>query len=238
MPYHGVRGDFLLGLVAEGKDYSLEEQTLGGCRFCVLTLPEGKLRRQMALRRGARELQRRRVRRCVFPEGFTLPICFSQRGIAAVDVQPLLRKKAGQWVFTERQARGLGGNVAVNCERLTEDVEHAVRLLLDQLGSVSLPPVRGAEELQKELRWDSGAVLRLLPKPKLFEAETLLDFSDSPAEGQALTLRLGESRLPCFSLPKDLTEEFPPLVDHAQLAAALWEMGKLPTDRIGLKSRM
>ena len=238
MPYHGVRGDFLLGLVAEGKDYSLEEQTLGGCRFCVLTLPEGKLRRQMALRRGAQELQRRRVRRCVFPEGFAQLICFSQRGIAAVDVEPLLRKKAGQWVLTERQARGLEGSVAVNCERLTEDVERGVRLLLEQLGSVSLTPVRGAEELQKELRRDSGAVLRLLPKPKLFEAETLLDFSGSSAEGQALTLRFGESRLPCFLLPKDLTEEFPPTADHAQLAAALWEMGKLPADRIGLKSRM
>ncbi len=238
MPYHGVRGDFLLGLVMEGTAFSLKEEVRMDCRFCVLTLPQGKLRRRMALRRGVRELQRRRVRRCVFPEDFVQQDRFSQSGIEAVDVGALLRRKAGQWVLTERRARGLKGSVAVSCGRLTEDVEQAVRLLLDQLGSVSMPPVRGAAELQKELRRDSGAVLRLLPKPKLSAAETLLDFSESSLKGQALTLRIGESKLPHFLLPKELAEEFPPTADRAQLAAMLWELGKLDGDRIGLKSRM
>ena len=78
MPYQGVRGDFLLGLVMEGNAFALEEKAIGGCVFFVLTLPQGSLRRRIALRRGARELQRQRVRRCVFPEEFSQQAYFQQ----------------------------------------------------------------------------------------------------------------------------------------------------------------
>ncbi len=238
MPYHGVRGDFLLGMVLDGSDFSLEERTIGGCGFCVLTLPQGELRRQVALRRGVRALQKRQVRCCVFPDDFSEQRYFLNKGIHGVDAQPLLRKKAGQWVVAERQARELAGSVAVSCDRMTEDVANAVRFLLGKMMCVSLPPIRGAEELQREIRRDSGAVLRLLPAPRLAEAETLLDFSFSALEGQELTLRFGESELPRFLLPEDVEQNAPHDTHSAQLAAALWEMGRIETAMIGLKSRI
>lgn len=234
MPYHGVRGDFLLGLVREGSAFSVEEQN----GFWVLSLPQGSFRRRIALERGTRELQRRQVRRCVFPEHFPQQTWFARRGIEGVDVLPLLRKKAGEWVLAERQARGLAGSVAVFAEQLNGDVEGALHLLLKRIGSVSLPPLRGAEELQRELLRESGAVLRLLPPPRLFAAQTLLDFSRCAAAGEALTLRMGESELPCFTLPAEVAAEFPAHTNRAQLAAALWELGRLETKVIGLKSGM
>ena len=236
MPYHGVRGDFLLGLVTEGHAFALEEKEIGGCVFFVLTLPKGELRRRIALRRGARELRRQRVRRCVFPEEFSQQDCFLRRGVRAVDVQPLLRKKAGQWALAERQARGLGGSIAVHADCLAADVKNALCVLLREAGCVSFPQIRGAEELQRQLRRDSGAVLRLCSLPRLSEAETLLDFSASAAEGQALTLRMGETRPPRFLLPAEWADILPP--HGEQLAAALWELGKIPADKIGVKSRI
>lgn len=228
----------LLGLVMEGRSFSLEEKTLAGCVFCLLTLPRGGVRRQIALRRGVRGLQRRQVRRCIFPERFSEQDWLMQKGITAVDVQPLLRKKAGQWVLAERQARGLAGSIAVNADRLTEDVEHAVRFLLGKTGCISFPLIRGAEELQREIRRESGAVLRLFSPLRLSQAETLLDFSASASEGQVLTLRIGESELPRFLLPVEWREEFPSSANTAQLAAVLWELGRLEGDMIGLKSRI
>lgn len=238
MPYHGVRGDFLLGLVKEGVSFAQEEKALAGVRFCVLTLPQGKMRRRIAIERGIRGFERRRVRRCIFPENFSQLDCFTQRQINAVDVEPLLRKKAGHWVLAERQARGLDGSIAVMAERLTEDVENAVRLLLEKAGSVSMLSIRGTEELQRELRRDCGAVLRLLPMLQLSAAETLLDFSCSSLEGQALTLRIGENKTAEFLLPRELREEFPTMTNTAQLAAALWELGRAGIELIGLKSRI
>ena len=238
MPYHGMRGDFLLGLVVDGAAFSLEEKALGGCRFCVLTLPQGDLRRRIAIERGVRGLRKWRVRRCVFPERFPEQGFFWRQGIEAVDVQQLLRKKAGHWVLVERQARGFRGGISVLSDRLTEEVKRTLCLLLEKTGSVSIPLLRGAEELQRELRRDCGAVLRLLPISQLSMAETLLDFSCSSLEGQALTLRLGESVPPIFLLPRDLREDFPAATNTAQLAAALWELGKVETEMIGLKSRM
>ena len=236
MPYHGVRGDFLLGLVMVGNTFALEEQLIGGCVFCVLTLPEGGLRQRIALERGIRGLQRRRVRRCVFPEDFPQQDYFARRGVRALDVQPLLRKKAGQWALAERQARGLDGSIAVYADRMTEDVKNAVGALLKKTGCVSFSPIKGAEELQRQLRRDSGAVLRLCSPQRLSQAETLLDFSASAAEGQALTLRMGETRPPRFLLPAEWADIVPP--HGEQLAAALWELGKIPADKIGVKSRI
>ena len=234
MPYHGVRGDFLLGLVREDELYALEEQSIGNCVFCALTLPKGG--GWIALKRGLRGLQKRRVRRCVFAEGFPQKPYFLSRGIREVDVQPLLRKKAGQWALAERQARGLQGSIAVHTERLTEDVEKAVVALLEKTDCLLFPSIRGGEELQRQIRRDSGAVLRLCSPQRLSEAETLLDFSGSPWEGQALTLRIGETKPPCFLLPAEWAEKGN--VYGSQLAAALWELGEIPADRIGLKCRI
>lgn len=238
MPYHGVRGGFLLGLVANGDGFLMEERVLGGCPFLVLRLPTGGLRRQIALRRGIRELEKRCVRRCVFPQNFLEQSVFTKRGVEAVSPLPLLRKKAGEWVLAERQARGLTGSVGVAADRLTEDVAEAARLLLDHLGSVSLLRMEGAEELQQRLRRESGAVLRLLPPQKLSFVETLLNFSSCSIEGLTLTLRMEEGMLPRFLLPEELRREFPVEVNDAQLATALWACGKVETKRIGLKSRM
>ena len=238
MPYHGVRGDFLLGLVTNGETFSVEGCVLGGCPFFSLQLPTGSLRRQIALRRGIRELEKRCVRRCVFPQNFLEQSVFTKRGVEAVSPLPLLRKKAGEWVLAERQARGLTGSVGVAADRLTEDVAEAARLLLDHLGSVSLLRMEGAEELQQRLRRESGAVLRLLPPQKLSSVETLLNFSSCSIEGMTLTLRMEEGMLPRFLLPEELRREFPVEVNDAQLATALWACGKVETKRIGLKSRM
>ena len=125
----------------------------------------------------------------------------------------------------------------MSAEWLSDDVERAVRLLLEENLCVSTTPMRGAEQLQRQLRRESGAVLRLLA-PDFLEAETLLDFADSGLMGQALTLRMGKAELPRFLLPHPWEEIFPPFTHSGQLSAALWELGKVKAEKIGLKSRM
>lgn len=222
----------------EGDAFSQKQQCVEGVPFWVLTLPRNRVRRSIALQRGIRGLQKRGVYRCVFPEGFSQRTWFSDRGVEGVDVRSLLRKKAGEWALEERRARRLTGSVAVQTERLTGDVERAVRRLLGEVLCVSLVKVRGAEELQGSLRRESGAVLRLLAASELPAAETLLDFSDSAWEGRLLTLRLEKTELPHFLLPSPWRGAFPPGIDSGELAAALWSLGKVKTERIGLKSRM
>lgn len=228
----------LLGLLEEGERYGVAVRTFGGAAFCVLTLPRERLRRGAALWRGVRMLRRRGVRRCVFYEGFAQEEYFAARGITAVDARALLRRKAGAWTLIERESRGLCGTVAVAAERMTPATEQIVRLLLRHTASVLLREMPGAERVQMQLRRESGAVVRLIPPASLARAETLLTLDEPALAGAVLTLCPQTSALPRFVLPSPWQERFSPRTDRAALSAALWEMGCVEAEKIGLKSRI
>ena len=207
-----------------------------GCRFYRIELPQKGMRRRIALRRAVWAMKKNEVHRCVFPVDFPEEELFRRSGIGAVDVAALMRRKAGEWTLIERQARGLGGSVAISAERVTAELTCAVLLLLERVPYVLLQRMTGAEELQKALRRESGAVLRIGGAEQITAAETLLDFGNSSLYGQVLTLRPGKLPKPRIVLPREIERTIAADTDRMQMAAALWEAGKLRTEEIGLKS--
>ncbi|MGM9619109.1 MAG: hypothetical protein ACI3W8_04670 [Oscillospiraceae bacterium] len=210
-------------------------------RFYTVRLPEGRgLAKRLAAERAARLLRRQGVRFCVFPADFREQERFRRFGILPVDSSPLLREKASQWTLAERSSRGLGGSVAVAAERVTAEVERAVRLLSRRVGRVELTLCPGAEALQLALRRESGASLRLIDMEQTARAETLLDFTAGRGEGRPPVLRLGAGEWaepPRFVLPPERMAEVPPGVETGAFFAALRQGGALAAEEIGVRSR-
>ncbi len=208
-----------------------------GLSLLVIGLPpEAGLRRRMGERRAARQLLRRGVRECACPEGFVFPADWRRRGLCPVDHRPLLAQKAAQWTLLRRQAKGLTGSIALTAPRVTAEVTQTLRHLLKRTDQLALLAVPGAEELQWQLRRETGASLRLLTEAQLLQAETLLHFGSSSARGRRLTLSLTQpEEPPRFTLPPRLAAQLPCGVDGGHLAPLLWRGGLLRAEEIGLK---
>ncbi len=229
----------MTGIVRLGKSFICREVRVLELPMLAVTLPEKSgWRQRLFAGRAAQLMARRGVRECIFPEGFPEERQFHRKGIAPVDRLPLLREKAGQWVLAERQARGLCGSVGVAAEGMTADTERAVELLLKKTGRLDLLLTAQTETLQRRLRRETGAALRLVSKEQLSRCETLLDFGGSGAAGTALTLRMEEGKeLPCFVLPERLRKELPSWAAEDALCALLRRYGRVTAGEIGVKSR-
>lgn len=198
--------------------------------------PEAGLRRRMGERRAARQLLRRGVGVCACPEGFPFPAEWKRRGLCPADPRPLLGQKAAQWTLLRRQREGLSGSIALTAPRVTAEVAQTLRRLLKRTDQAALLLTPGAEQLQWQLRRETGASLRLLTEQQLPQAETLLHFAPSPARGRRLTLSLGEpAEPPRFTLPPRLAAALPGGVEGGSLAPLLWRSGLLRAEEIGLK---
>ena len=230
---------FMTGLIWYGTDFRCKETRIMGLPMLAVTLPEKEgLRQRLFSRRAAQLMGRRGIRACVFPADFPQKALFQRKGVLPVDRRPLLREKAGQWVLAERQVRGLTGSVAVAAERVTGEAAQAVEILLKRVGRVELLLAPGAEELQRRLRWETGAPLRLVTEEQLKRNETLLNFSPRPERGQALTLCPEEpGNIPRFLLPRQWAEELPAGIEEDDFCVLLRRYGRLTAGEIGVKSR-
>lgn len=227
----------MFGCIRYAPRFSAEEARVEALPLLLIGLPpEAGLRRQMGERRAARQLLRRGVRECACPEGFAFPADWRRRGLCLVDPRPLLGQKAAQWTLLRRQAGGLSGSIALTAPRVTAEVAQTLRRLLKRTDQLALLEAPGAEELQWQLRRETGASLRLLTEAQLPQAETLLHFGPSSARGRRLTLSLMQpEEPPRFMLPPRLAAELPCGVEGGRLAPLLWRSGLLRAEEIGLK---
>lgn len=201
--------------------------------------PAAVLRRRAAA--AAKKLQKLGVTRAVFPEEFSYEAVFAKYGVFPVDVMPLYRSLAGEWVRAEIAARGLAGEAtaAVCADRLTGELVRAVTELCLRHRYVLLDVNDGGEELARQLRREYGVSLILRPSAgQLAEAQAALLFAPRPGLRCAVTLALYDGAEP----PKNVTMTLPALEEQAppgcrrdQLFAALCAAGALRPPQIEIK---
>ena len=211
-----------------------EERTILRMRFCAADIlrrertPAAVLRGRA--RAAARALSRAGVVRAVFPEDFALLPSFAKQNVGPVDVLPLYRRRAGEWLRAGLAARGVSGAAmaALCADRLTGEAVRAVTELCLRYRYVLLDVPEGGEELARQLRREFGVSLILRPAAgQLAAADGALLFSLALYDGAQPPENV-RMRLPA------LEEQLPQGCRRDQLLAALWGAGALRPEQIEL----
>lgn len=201
--------------------------------------PAAVLRRRAAS--AAKKLQKLGITRAVFPGNFPYEAVFTKHGISPVEVMPLYRNLAGEWLRAEIAAKGLSGTAtaAVSGDRLTGELVRAVTELCLRYRYVLLDVPDGGEELARQLRREYGVSLILRPNAgQLAAAEAVLLFAPRPMLRNTVVLALYDGAKP----PENVTLTLPALDDQLpsgcrrdQLLAALCGAGVLRAAQIEIK---
>ena len=221
-----------------------EERTILRMRFCAADIlrrertPAAVLRGRA--RAAARALSRAGVVRAVFPEDFAFLPAFAKQNVVPVDVLPLYRRLAGEWLRAGLAARGVSGAAmaALCADRLTGEAVRAVTELCLRYRYVLLDVPEGGEELARQLRREFGVSLILRPAAgQLAAADGALLFSPRSELRGPVTLALYDGAQPPenvrMRLPA-LEEQLPQGCRRDQLLAALWGAGALRPEQIEL----
>lgn len=201
--------------------------------------PAAVIRRRAAS--AAKKLQKLGITRAVFPENFPYEAVFAKHGVSPVEVMPLYRNLAGEWLRAEIAAKGLSGTAtaAVCGDRLTGELVRAVTELCLRYRYVLLDVPDAGEELARQLRREYGVSLILRPNAgQLAAAEAALLFAPRPMLRSTVVLALYDGAKP----PENVTLTLPALDDHMppgcrrdQLFAALCGAGALRAAQIEIK---
>lgn len=221
-----------------------EERTVLRMRFCSVRIlrrgrtPAPLLRARCA--RAARTLRRLGVTRAVFPAEFPYRSVFFKAGVAPVEVLPLYRRLAGEWLRAGLAARGVsGGATAALCaDQLTGEAARAVAELCQRYRYVLLDLPEGGEELARQLRREFGVSLILRPEMRrLAAADGALLFAPRPGLKGPVTLALYDGA----ELPENVKmrvpeaeEQLPQDCRRDELLAALCGAGRLRPEQIEL----
>lgn len=238
----------MIGFVAwteEKAPRRAEELAVLRMRFLGVSLrrkqntPTAVLRRRAAST--AKKLQKLGITRAVFPENFPYEAVFTKHGVSPVEVMPLYRSLAGEWLRAEIAAKGLSGaaTAAVCGDRLTGELVRAVTELCLRYRYVLLDVPDGGEELARQLRREFGVSLILRPSAgQLAAAEAVLLFAPRPELRSNVVLALYDGA----ELPENVTLTLPALEDQLpsgcrrdQLFAALCGAGVLRAAQIEIK---
>ena len=222
-----------------------EEIAVLRMRFCAVSVsrrkntPAAILRRRAATAAG--KLQKLGVTRAVFPEDFPYGAIFAKRGILPIEVMPLYRSLAGEWLRAALAAKELSGaaTVAVCGDRLTGELVRTVTELCLRYRYVLLDIPDGGEELARQLRREFGVSLILRPAAgQIAAADGVLLFTQRPELRGGVVLALYDGT----EVPKDVTLTLPALEDRLpvgccreQLLAALCGAGVLRAAQIEMK---
>ncbi|MET0016409.1 hypothetical protein [Oscillibacter sp.] len=238
----------MIGFVAwteERAPRRAEEQAVLRMRFLGVHLLRRKNTPAAVLHRravsAAKKLQKLGITRAVFPENFPYEAVFTKHGICPVEVMPLYRSLAVEWLRAEIAAKGLSGasTAAVCADRLTGELVRAVTELCLRYRYVLLDVPDGGEELARQLRREFGVSLILRPNAgQLSEAEAALLFAPRPELHSAVALALYDGA----EVPENVTLTLPALEDQLpvgcrrdQLFAALCGAGVLRAAQIEIK---
>lgn len=192
---------------------------LAGLPLLTLYLPEGPRGEERRVRRGARLLLRRGVKRVLTPDGFAWWSILTEQGLRPVSTRALRCALTPEWVEGSLAARNIQPTHAVL--RLTGaqeggDMERTARTLCPLVRNLAVDAPGGAA-LAARLRREYG--LPILPA--LAEADLTLHFQEGPV------LTGARYRLKDVPLPPDC-EVLP-------LLSALWECGRVKTEDILLE---
>lgn len=221
-----------------------EERTILRMRFCAADILRRERTPAAVLRGRARAaawaLSRAGVVRAVFPEDFAFLTAFAKQNVVPVDVLPLYRRLAGEWLRAGLAARGVSGAAmaALCADRLTGEAVRAVTELCLRYRYVLLDVPEGGEELARQLRREFGVSLILRPAAgQLAAADGALLFSPRPELRGPVALALYDGAQPPenvrMRLPA-LEEQLPQGCRRDQLLAALWGAGALRPEQIEL----
>ena len=175
------------------------------------------------------------------PRGLPYGAIFAKRGFLPVEVLPLYRSLAGEWLRAALAAKELSGaaTVAVCGDRLTGELVRTVTELCLRYRYVLLDIPDGGEELARQLRREFGVSLILRPAAgQIAAADGVLLFTPRPELRGGVVLALYDGT----EVPKDVTLTLPALEDRLpvgccreQLLAALCGAGVLRAAQIEMK---
>lgn len=229
----------------EKAHHKVEEISILRMRFCRVCLLRKKgTPSAFAHRRAssaAAKLQKLGVTRAVFPADFPYISHFIKRGILPVEVMPLYRALAGEWLREELAVRGVtASSVAVCGDRLTGELVRTVTELCLRYRYVLLDIPEGGEELARQLRREFGVSLQLRPTAEqVATADGVLLFKFKEGIKNAVVLPLYNGAEPPsvlqMQLPPLLEEKLPAGCRRDQLFAAMTAAGILRPAQIELK---
>lgn len=223
----------MLGVLkrCEGRGVVLERMDLLGMPTLQVSLSTDGWWAACRLRRAARMLDRRGVRRVLVPPGFDGWRELSRWGLRGVDPVPLYRAVADRLVLAELERRGVGevhACVALRGECLDAQLSRTAWLLCPKVRAVVVQVEWGGERLVQELYREFGAAA-----PPGVEADVAVRFSGAGTPGELVLC--GRPNLLGLGLEPSgiiLPEEVEPL----PLLTALWQAGSLSPEQLRVVS--
>lgn len=185
------------------------------------------------VRRAARLLVKRGVRRVLTPPDFPYWPLLERCGLAPVEPGELCRAACAPLALAALKADGQDpaqATVVLRGDRVTRSMRMAALALCPQVKNVLIAAPVGGEGLQAELRREYG-VPALSDRPGR-TPELAVHFAPAAGEGRrVLDLSGPRPQLPNFTLGSQ-TGPLPEDTDRLPLLAALWENGRLTPQEI------
>lgn len=238
----------MLGMIefdgSNGRPCCARRQILGGT-FLTLNLGKsacGLLSHHHAAR-WAKRMREQGVRRAVFPLDFSHTASFVRLGVLPVDPLPLQKKLCAACVRRQLDVKGIAPGqavVAVVGDRMSRELEETARSLVVSCRYVFLSVPTGGESFAREMRRKYGAALILRPsRDQLEQADALVLYAPRPELQQKNKVLCalypgaahGGGRM-VLTLDEALMANIPPNCAADQLAAALYDLGVLPQEKI------
>lgn len=225
----------MLGLVAyrePGEKNGL--RTLGGVRFRAVYVERGGgLRASLSAKCAARDLQKHRVRRAVFPPDFPLKEAFARRGVLPPDERALREQMAAEIVRRAMAQLGLPPErtrLALAAARPSAALNAAAPVLAREVRYLTLC-YPGAERLSRIMRWDWGVSVCAAAAETALCADLTVVFNGLAPPCRCPVLPLGDETLTVIYGAPALAEETTRW-DGQQLLRALFAAGALKTGDI------
>ena len=190
-----------------------------------------------AVRRAARALRRRGIRRALAPPGFPDWAALEAQGVRPVETGELCRALAPAIALAGLEGLGIPrweGVVALRGERATRALRQAALALCPQVKGVVVDVPAGGEALRRELRREHG--LPALEDGPGRRAHLALHFSPAAGRGEPVADLAGaDPALEGFSFALE-GAELPGGLAPLPLLSALWESGRLGLERVAVEA--
>lgn len=206
---------------------------LCGARFHAVYVLRGEgLRAALSAKRAAGELQKRRVRRAVFPPDYPYAGVFARRGVLPPEEAPLRMAKSAEIILCAMTQCGLapeGARVALVSSQPSAVLETAALSLVRRVRYLTLCTPCG-EHLGRRLRWDHGVSACVAAPEEPLRANFAAAFDACTCRCGGPVLPLGDGALRVrygAPLPREAASW-----EMRQLICALFAAGVLAEEKI------